>query len=107
MDVELKRLILAKRKAEWRLLRINELIADWMDRLPHLSYFQFSARTFNALCSAGITETHQLIIKTPPELLSIRCFGKRCLEEVENGLREKNLSLFETNKKKDEDGERR
>lgn len=55
-----------------------------------------SVRSFNALSSANIRTTGDLISKTAEELLSIKNLGKRSLEEIKGKLQELGLSLKET-----------
>ena len=55
----------------------------------------FSVRTVNCLKSAGIETIEQLIERTPKELLAIRNFGKKSLQEVKRKLAEYDLSLKE------------
>lgn len=52
-----------------------------------------SVRSFNALNSVGIITTADLVAKTPSQLLDIKNFGKRSLDEVLQKLQELGLSL--------------
>jgi DNA-directed RNA polymerase subunit alpha len=52
-----------------------------------------SVRSYNALHSVGIETTGDIVAKTPNELLDIKNFGKRSLDEVEQKLQEFGLSL--------------
>jgi DNA-directed RNA polymerase subunit alpha len=53
----------------------------------------FSVRTFNCLRREGISTVGELIQKTPTELLAIRNFGKKSLNEVIDKLRTMGLAL--------------
>lgn len=55
----------------------------------------FSVRTVNCLMSAGIETIEQLVERTPKELLKIRNFGRKSLQEVQRKLEEYGLSLKE------------
>ncbi len=55
----------------------------------------FSVRTFNCLKKEGINTLGQLIIKTEEDLLDIRNFGQRSLEEVIEKLQSFGLALPE------------
>ena len=52
-----------------------------------------SERSFNCLKRAGINTIRELISKTPEEMMKIRNLGKKSLEEVEQKLAERGLSL--------------
>jgi DNA-directed RNA polymerase subunit alpha len=54
-----------------------------------------SVRSFNALSSANIRTTGELITKTAEELLAIKNLGRRSLEEIQLKLQELGLSLKE------------
>lgn len=54
-----------------------------------------SVRSFNALSSANIKTTGDLITKSPEELLTIKNLGRRSLEEIQLKLQELGLSLKE------------
>lgn len=61
------------------------------ERIEDLYYI--SVRTKAALLGAGIVKMSQLARKSRKELLEIRGFGKRCLQEVVELLSELNLKL--------------
>jgi len=52
-----------------------------------------SKRTTNALIKAGITSMHQMLQKTEREIVGLRNFGGRSVDEVKEFLKEKNLEL--------------
>ncbi len=54
-----------------------------------------SVRSYNALSSVGVCTTGDLIAKTENELLNIKNFGKRSLEEINLKMQELGLSLKE------------
>ncbi len=54
-----------------------------------------SVRSFNALSSANIKTTGELITKSAEELLAIKNLGRRSLEEIQLKLQELGLSLNE------------
>ncbi len=57
----------------------------------------FSVRTFNCLKKEGINTLGELILKTEEDLLDIRNFGQRSLEEVIKKLQAFGLSLASSN----------
>lgn len=60
-----------------------------------LDKLHLSVRSYNALSSANIRTTGELITKTEDELLGIKNLGKRSLEEIKLKLQELGLSLKE------------
>lgn len=62
----------------------------------------FSVRTFNCLKKESINTLGDLIRHTEAELLAIRNFGKRSLEEVIHKLAQFNLSLTEAGEQQEE-----
>lgn len=54
---------------------------------------KLAARTYNALKRANILTLHDLVSKTEEELIKIKNFGRRSLEEVTQRLKELGLSL--------------
>lgn len=57
--------------------------------------FSFSIRTANCLLSAQINTLPKLLEQSEGDLLSIRCFGRQCLQEVTRVLSERKLKLKE------------
>lgn len=53
-----------------------------------LDALKISTRSLNSLRSAGIETVAELAIKSPQELLGIRFFGEKCLNEVQMALNE-------------------
>jgi RNA polymerase primary sigma factor len=53
-----------------------------------LDALKISMRSLNSLRSAGIETVAELAIKSPQELLGIRFFGEKCLNEVQTALNE-------------------
>ena len=53
----------------------------------------FSVRTFNCLKKEGVNTLRMLIQRTPEDLLEIRNFGKRSLDEVTEKLAGLDLEL--------------
>ncbi len=53
-----------------------------------LDSLKISTRSLNSLRSAGIETVAELAIKSPQELLGIRFFGEKCLNEVQTALNE-------------------
>jgi hypothetical protein len=51
-----------------------------------LDALKISTRSLNSLRSAGIETVAELAIKSPQELLGIRFFGEKCLNEVQMAL---------------------
>lgn len=60
-----------------------------------LDKLHLSVRSYNALSSANIRTTGELITKTEDELLGLKNLGKRSLEEIKLKLQELGLSLKE------------
>ena len=56
-----------------------------------------SVRSYNCLKRAGINTVQELTQKTEEEMMKIRNLGKKSLEEVNNKLKELNLSLRDSN----------
>jgi DNA-directed RNA polymerase subunit alpha len=54
---------------------------------------EFSVRTFNCLKKENINTLGELVVRTESELLNIRNFGKRSLEEVLERLAQYELRL--------------
>lgn len=54
---------------------------------------ELSGRALNCLKSAGINYVGELVQKTEAELLKIRSFGKKSLDEIVEKLSQYNLSL--------------
>ena len=54
---------------------------------------ELSMRSANCLEAAGITTVRELVVKTEPELLEFRNFGRRSLREIKNILSDMGLSL--------------
>ena len=58
-----------------------------------ISSLNLSVRSYNCLEAAGIRTVRDLVQKSEPELLSYRDFGKKCLLEIKEVLRDMNLRL--------------
>ena len=54
---------------------------------------ELSVRSANCLEAAGITTIRDLVVKTEPELLRFRNFGRKSLSEIKDILSEIGLSL--------------
>ncbi|MDI6783280.1 MAG: DNA-directed RNA polymerase subunit alpha [bacterium] len=54
---------------------------------------ELSVRAFNCLKAAGIKTIHELVLKSEPEMLKYRNFGRKSLNEIEELLTRWNLSL--------------
>jgi DNA-directed RNA polymerase subunit alpha len=56
-----------------------------------------SVRSYNCLKRAGINTVGELIQRTEEDMMKVRNLGKKSLEEVQNKLKELNLSLRDSN----------
>jgi DNA-directed RNA polymerase subunit alpha len=56
----------------------------------------FSVRTFNCLRKVGISTVAELIAHSESELIAIKNFGRKSLNEVKDKLTEMGLSLRES-----------
>ena len=58
-----------------------------------LEDLDLSVRAYNCLKAAKIRTINDLVSKTEEELLGFKNFGKKSLEEIQERLKEHNLSL--------------
>lgn len=72
----------------------KEVVRGNLLEIP-IDKLHLSVRSFNALSSVGVHTTGDLIAKTENELLNIKNFGKRSLEEIKLKMQELGLSLKE------------
>ena len=59
----------------------------------NIDELELSVRSFNCLKRAGINTVEELTNKTPEDMMKVRNFGRKSLEEVLNKLKELNFSL--------------
>lgn len=59
----------------------------------NIDELELSVRSFNCLKRAGINTVEELTNKTPEDMMKVRNLGRKSLEEVQNKLKELNLSL--------------
>ncbi len=85
---------LERRTAEEMARRREEILNTPIDS----EELGFSARTINCLKRVGVEKVAQLVQMTEKELLEIRHFGKKSLQEVKRRLAECGLSLREAEK---------
>lgn len=73
----------------------SELVYDKLNDsvLKPIEDLELSVRAYNCLKSAGINYIAELILKTEPELLKTKNFGKRSLEEIKEVLARQGLKL--------------
>ena len=67
---------------------------DNIDMNIPITQVGFSTRVVNSLTNNGITTLRGLVQQSEPDLMSLRSFGRKCLEEVKSFLREE--SSFST-----------
>lgn len=77
-------------EVEKKLVRLS--IPDEKYDMP-LEKLDLSTRTMNALRRAGITTVGEVVSKTEEELMSLRNFGQKSKQELEEHLKELGLSL--------------
>ncbi len=95
----------SKMKAEEELIRLS--IPDEKYNMQ-VDQLDLSVRTMNCLRRSGITTVGELISKKPKELLKLRNFGQKSFHEIEERLKEMELSLapqVELKKEKEEAAE--
>lgn len=73
----------------------SDLVYDKLNDsvLKPIEDLELSVRAYNCLKSAGINYIAELILKTEPELLKTKNFGKRSLEEIKEVLARQGLKL--------------
>jgi hypothetical protein len=61
-----------------------------------IEQLELSQRTYNCLKRSQITRVGQILERTPDELLQLRNFGQKSLQELQDKLRQHGLSLTGT-----------
>ena len=74
-----------------RYIQNQEARQKWDSR--DMAELDLSVRSHNSLKIGGITHIGDLIKHSPSDLIKIKNFGRKCLHEVIEALRAKNLTL--------------
>lgn len=99
LDDKLKALLTQRDELQKQLYAVNMELRQYSNLLSkgdfarHISELELSVRTHNALREKNITTVGDLISCDELDLLSIKNFGKKCLQEIKSILESEGLKL--------------